>query len=233
MKRKISGIIIIFLIIVGGSIGLYKLMNSRDYQIAGNLINNIKTTDKVVYLTFDDGPTKETSKIIELLNDLNVKATFFLIGENIEQNREDTKLIIENGHDVGNHTYSHNRMIFKSPSYIKEEIDKTNDLIKSLGYEKEIFFRPPFGKKLFVLPMYLNKINQTTVMWNIEPESYEEVSVSSETIAKNVKENVSNGSIILLHPMNDSTDKTLESIRLIVEQLQSEGYTFELLSEKK
>lgn len=231
MSRKISKVIIVFLIIIVGGVGLYKLMNSRNYQIAGKLVNNIETKDKVVYLTFDDGPTKETSKIIDLLNDLDVKATFFLIGKNIEENKEETKLIIENGHDVGNHTYSHNRMIFKSPSYIKEEIDKTNNLIKSLGYDKEIFFRPPFGKKLFVLPMYLNKINQTTVMWNIEPESYADVSVNAETIANHVKENVNNGSIILLHPMNDSTGKILESIRLIVEELQSEGYRFELLSE--
>ena len=231
MKKSISIIIIIFLLIAGGSLGLYKLMNSRNYQVTGDLISDIETSEKVVYLTFDDGPTKETSKIIDLLDDLNVKATFFLIGDNIEKNMEDAKLIAENGHDIGNHTYSHNRMIFKSPSFIKEEIDKTNELIKTIGYEKEIFFRPPYGKKLFILPQYLNKINQKTVMWNIEPESYEESSKSPETIANHVKENVKNGSIILLHPMNDSTGKILESIRLIVEQLQSEGYSFKLLSE--
>ena len=231
MKKSISIIIIIFLLIAGGNLGLYKLMNSRNYQIAGDLISDIETSEKVVYLTFDDGPTKETSKIIDLLNELNVKATFFLIGDNIEKNIEDAKLIAENGHDIGNHTYSHNRMIFKSPSFIKEEIDKTNELIKTIGYEKEIFFRPPYGKKLFVLPQYLNKINQKTVMWNIEPESYEESSKSPEAIANHVKENVRNGSIILLHPMNDSTGKILKSIRLVVEQLKSEGYSFKLLSE--
>ena len=122
-------------------------------------------------------------------------------------------------------------MIFKTSSFIKEEIDSTNELIKSIGYEKEILFRPPFGKKLFVLPQYLNKTNQKTVMWNIEPESYEESSKTPEIISNYVKENVENGSIILLHPMNDSTGKILESIRLIVEQLQLEGYSFKLLSE--
>ena len=121
MKKSISIIIIIFLLIAGGSLGLYKLMNSRNYQVAGDLISDIETSEKVVYLTFDDGPTKETSKIIDLLDDLNVKATFFLIGDNIEKNMEDAKLIAENGHDIGNHTYSHNRMIFKSPSFIKDE----------------------------------------------------------------------------------------------------------------
>ncbi|MBP3929978.1 MAG: polysaccharide deacetylase family protein [Peptostreptococcaceae bacterium] len=229
--KKIISIVSIFSLIIGVSIGLYKLMNSRNYQVAGELISNIETIDKVVYLTFDDGPTKETSKIIDLLEELNVKATFFLIGNAIEKNMEDAKLIVENGHDVGNHTYLHNRMVFKSPSFVKSEIDKTNNLIKSLGYKKEIYFRPPYAKKLFTLPMYLNKINQKTIMWNIEPESYEESSVSSESIANHVKENVKNGSIILLHPMNDSTDKTLKSIRLIVEQLKSEGYSFKLLSE--
>lgn len=85
MKKNIGIIIIIFLFIAGGSVGLYKLMNSRNYQVAGEFINNIESEDKIVYLTFDDGPTKETSKIMDLLNDLNVKATFFLIGDNIEK----------------------------------------------------------------------------------------------------------------------------------------------------
>lgn len=233
MKRKIGIILFVILIIIGVCISLYKLMNSRTYQITGNLIHDIETTDKVVYLTFDDGPSKETSKIIDLLNDLDVKATFFLIGEEIEKNKEEAKLIIENGHDIGNHTYSHQRMIFKSPSYVKDEIDKTNNLIKDIGYNKEILFRPPFGKKLFALPIYLNKINQTTVMWNIEPESYPEVSVNAQTIVKHIKENVKNGSIILLHPMNDKTGKIVDSIELIVKELKSEGYSFGLLTEAK
>lgn len=186
----------------------------------------------MVYLTFDDGSSKQTTKILEVLNELEVKASFFLIGSMIENKISDAQAIVAAGNDVGNHSYSHNRMVFKSPSFIKEEIDKTNDLIKVIGYDKEILFRPPFGKQLLFLPMYLNKLNQTTVMWNNEPESYEEVSQSSETIAQYVIDNIHNGSIILLHPMNDKTDKSINAIRRIVTQLKKDGYSFGLLTDR-
>ncbi len=117
----------------------------------------VETNQKVVALTFDDGPTKKVDSILAMLNKYDVKATFFLIGNEIEKNQEEAIKIVEAGHQVGNHTYSHQRMVFKSPSFIKEEIEKTDDIIKSIGYEGEIDFRPPNGKKLAALPYYLDK----------------------------------------------------------------------------
>lgn len=229
-KKLLKGIEIFLAVFLIVCVSGYKLMNSRTYQIAGELISKVENDEKAVYLTFDDGPTEETNNILKVLNELDVKATFFLIGSNIENNKEYAKAIVDAGHGIGNHTYSHERMIFKSPSFVKDEIDKTNELIKSLGYDKEILFRPPFGKKIITLPMYLNKINQSTIMWNIEPESYPEVSKSSESIAKHVLDNIDNGSIILLHPMNDKSGEILDSIKLIVKELKEEGYTFKVFN---
>lgn len=106
----------------------------------------------MVALTFDDGPTKNGDQLISLLAKYNVKATFFLIGKEIETYPDGAIRIVQAGHQIGNHTYSHNRMVLKRPSYIKEEIERTDQLIRQAGYKGEIDFRPPNGKKLIGLP---------------------------------------------------------------------------------
>lgn len=152
--------------------GSYELMNARSYQLFGNITNSIETDEKVVALTFDDGPTKNVEQVLHLLEQYNAKATFFLIGQDIEKFPEETKAIIEADHQVGNHTFSHARMIFKSPTFIKEEIDKTDELIHEAGYKGEIDFRPPNGKKLVFLPYYLKQQEKETITWNIEPDTF-------------------------------------------------------------
>ena len=203
-------------------LGTYKLMNSRTYQLFGGLTEQIETNQKLVALTFDDGPTKNVSQILPLLDKYNAKATFFLIGEEIEKHPEEAKKIVDAGHQIGNHTYSHNRMVFKTPSYIKEEIEKTDQLIQNAGYKGEIDFRPPNGKKLVGLPYYLNKHNRDTITWNIEPDSYY---TNASDKVNYVKENIKPGSIILMHPMYDDTGKELQAIEGVLQALSNEGYT--------
>ena len=108
-------------------------MNSRTYQLFGGLTKQVETHQKVVALTFDDGPADNTNQILSLLEEYNTKATFFLIGAEIEKFPEEARRIAEEGHQIGNHTYSHNRMIFKTPSYYKDEIEKTDQLIQNTG----------------------------------------------------------------------------------------------------
>ena len=198
-------------------------MNSRTYQLFGGLTERIETNQKLVALTFDDGPTKNVNQILPLLDKYNAKATFFLIGEEIEKHPEEAKKIVDAGHQIGNHTYSHNRMVFKTPSYIKEEIQKTDQLIQKAGYKGEIDFRPPNGKKLVGLPYYLNKHNRDTITWNIEPDSYY---TNASDKVNYVTENIKPGSIILMHPMYDETGNELQAIEGVLQELSNEGYTF-------
>ncbi|MDR4422603.1 polysaccharide deacetylase family protein, partial [Bacillus anthracis] len=157
MKKKIIITIVTLFIITVALFGTYKLMNARGFQLFGDLTNRVETNEKVVALTFDDGPTNNVKQILPLLDTYHAKATFFLIGNELEKNLSLGEAIVQSGHQVGNHTYSHNRMVFKTPSYIKEEIEKTNSLIRRIGFTGEIDFRPPNGKKLIGLPYYLNK----------------------------------------------------------------------------
>lgn len=234
MKRRKKKLIVTLIIIVAVILiffALYSIMSARNYQLFGRLVNHIETDKQVVYLTFDDGPTKNTERILKTLSDLDVKASFFLIGSCMEDNPLLTQQILDAEHDIGNHSYTHPRLILRSLAFIIDEIDQTNALIKSLGYDKQIFFRPPYGKKLVLLPWYLNEIEQTTVMWTLEPDSYEEVNKDADSMAQYVIDNISDGAIILLHPMNDDTDKTLDAIKKIVTELRDLGYNFETLSD--
>jgi len=228
MKKKLSklliGILLIFLILFG----LYKLMVSRSFQLFGGLTDSVETNQKVVALTFDDGPTNNVDKILPLLKQYNVKATFFLIGNDIEKNPEEAKKIVSAGHQVGNHTFSHDRMVLKSPSFIKEEIEKTDELIREAGYKDEIDFRPPYGKKMIGLPYYLNKVQKETITWNIEPDTYYS---SAADKVEYVKKNIKPGSIILLHPMYDKTGNELKTIEEILQSLTKEGYQFVTVDE--
>ncbi len=211
------------LVIILLLLGMYKLMNARTFQLFGGLTSQIETRKKVVALTFDDGPTKNVDDILPLLDQYNAKATFFLIGSDIEKNPDEAKKIVEAGHQIGNHTYSHQRMIFKSPSFIKGEIEKTDRLIRNAGYSGEIDFRPPNGKKIIGLPYYLYKHKRETITWSIEPDTNH---TSANDKINDVKENVKPGSIILIHPMYDHTGEELKTIKGILQFLSKEGYTF-------
>ncbi|WP_160725961.1 polysaccharide deacetylase family protein [Bacillus sp. USDA818B3_A] len=228
MKKKLVYFGITVLVVFLLLFGIYKLMNSRTFQLFGGLTNKVETSQKVVALTFDDGPTSNVEKILPLLKGYNAKATFFLIGNEIEKHPQEAKMIAAAGHQIGNHTYSHQRMIFKSPSFIKEEIEKTDKLIRNSGYQGEIDVRPPNGKKLVGLPFYLTKHDRETITWNIEPDSYYS---STEDKVNLVKKEIKPGSIILIHPMYDQTGEELKTIEGILRSLTKKGYKFITVNE--
>jgi len=219
------------LVLLAGLYGLYELASSRTYQVMGELVPRVETEKKVVALTFDDGPTDKVDEVIAALDEAGVKATFYVMGQEIEQRPDAAKKLVAAGHELGNHTFSHKRMVFKSPAFIREEIERTDELIRAAGYQGEITFRPPNGKKLIGLPWYLSQEGRTTVMWDVEPDSYPEVAATSEGIVKHAAEQVRPGSVILLHPWYASRETSRAAIKGLVETLQSQGYEFKTMSE--
>ena len=211
--------------------GLMEVMDSRSFQLFGEIINRVETEEKVVALTFDDGPTDNTAEILDILDAAGIKATFFLTGREMEGLPAETKRIVEAGHEIGNHSYSHKRMIFKPPGFIKDEVNRTDKFIRAAGYLGDISFRPPYGKKLFFLPGFLARNDRKTIMWNIEPDSYPEVASDSQAIIEHVKEKIEPGSIILLHVMYDQNVTSRNAIAGIVETLEAKDYSFVTVSE--
>jgi Predicted xylanase/chitin deacetylase len=231
-KKKILIIILICVVVVAlFCFGAYKLMNTRDFQLFGKIVSHANTDKKVVALTFDDGPTEKTPEILKTLNDLNVKCTFFLIGQQMEQHMDYTRAIANAGHQIGNHTYFHEHMIFKSYSSVENEIDSTNSLIRQAGYTGNIVFRPPNCKKLIILPLVLQNKGIVTVTWDVEPDSFPDVASSSERMVDYVLSHTRNGSIILLHIMYDSGENAFNAIPGIVNGLREKGYAFVTVNE--
>jgi chitin deacetylase len=229
MKRTVP---IALLVIVAITVSLWKVSNARGFQFFGEIVPSVARTDSVVALTFDDGPSPQhTEDVLSILRERQVRATFFVTGQETERNLNEAKQIVAEGHELGNHSYSHPSMVLKQPATIRGEIERTDEAIRSAGYTGEIFFRPPYCKKLFVLPWYLARSKRTTVTWDIEPESYPEVAKESSGIVRHVEERVQPGSIILLHVMYDSRAESRRALPVIIDRLRARGYRFVTVSE--
>lgn len=229
-KLRMIGALVLLLMVL--ALGTWRLANSRTYMIFGEPIPRVNTSQKVVALTFDDGPTKvNTEAVLTILKEENVQATFFVIGSDLEKNPLQGQEIVAAGHELGNHSYSHQRMVFKSPAFIKKEIQSTDEIIRKTGYQGDIYFRMPFCKKLVYLPYYLKSTGRKTITWDIEPETYPEIAASAQNITEYVVANVKPGSIILLHPMYQSRAETRKALKPMIQQLKGQGYQFVTVAE--
>lgn len=228
--------ILIALAVIAVAIGLlvtaWQVSRSRDYQLFGELVNRVDTDEKVIALTFDDGPTaSHTPRVLDVLRQKGVTATFFLIGSETEQNIDQARAIIAAGHEIGNHTYTHSDMTLADETRAAEEVEKTDAAIRAAGYDGEILFRPPFGKKLFGLPLYLAKHDRVSVTWDVEPESIDDIAADSEKITAHVLEKTKPGSIIILHVMYDSREPSRQALPRIIDGLKERGFRFVTVSE--
>jgi peptidoglycan/xylan/chitin deacetylase (PgdA/CDA1 family) len=231
-RRIVVGAGLFGLVVVGGALVLWWLSNLRSYQVAGELVWQVDTDEPVVALTFDDGPVPErVEPLLAQLRDLNVKATFFVIGESLAASPESGRRLVAAGHELGNHSYTHTRMVFNSADFYAREIEQTDAQIRAAGQEGEIVFRPPYGKKLFGLPFYLARTGRTSVTWSIEPESDPNIAASTDLIVADVLEHARPGSIILLHPWYATGEPTREAIGSIVAGLRAGGLGFVTISE--
>ena len=177
MKKLFAGFFIFLVVLIIVAYSLFQVSKSRTFQFFGEIAPRVETSQKAVALTFDDGPSREkTDEILQILREENVKATFYVVGAEIEKNPGELEKIVSEGHEIGNHTFNHEKMILVSPSFVKSEIERTDQLIRKAGWTNEITFRPPFGKKLFTLPFYLSKNNPKTIIWDVEPETFVEKS---------------------------------------------------------
>ena len=210
----------------------WKFSGSTTQQLTGKIISRVETTENVVALTFDDGPTPGyAERILDILRKENVSATFFLVGDAIEAWPEGARLIIEAGHEVGNHSYSHARMFLRDYEFVAGELERTESLIRQAGYTKPIHFRPPYGRKLFSLPRYLEDRGMPSITWDVAPETYGQEPQASQDIIDGVMNSVRPGSIVLLHVMFENRENTLAAVPDIIHGLRGKGYRFVTVSE--
>lgn len=182
--------------------------------------NNPIEKERKISLTFDDGPHPMTEKVLDVLRKYNVQATFFCIGTQIEKYPDIFRRIVEEGHIVGNHSYSHsNSFGIFSTEKVADEIKNTNEIIERVSGKKVLFFRPPFGVTNPRIAKAIAKTGHYVIGWN--NRSLDTVIKEELKILKRVKSKIKPGGIILLHDTSLKTVNVLEQILLF---LESEKY---------
>ncbi len=227
--RTVASVVLGMLI---AGVASWRLSRARSFQTFGEIVTRVETGDSVVALTFDDGPLPGTTEqVLGMLRDEGVHGTFFLVGEAVENHTEQARRIIQAGHEIGNHTYTHPRMVGLSMSRIEQEITRTDTQIRRAGYRGDIHFRSPYGNKYVALPWYLSETNRKNIFWDIEPDSYPEISRDPALIARHVIGEARPGSIILLHVMTPHYAPSLAAVPAIIRGLKERGYRFVTVSE--
>ena len=183
-----------------------------------------KTDERLITLTFDDGPNKEmTPKVLDVLKENNIKATFFLIGKNVEQHPDIVKRIIDEGHIIANHTYSHSGIFpMSTGKQVDCELANCDEAIKKATGKSPALFRPPFGVTNPIIGRAVKKRGYRTIGWSIR--SLDTVkSRSREDVCRGVVDKLHPGAIILLH---DRCEKADELLREIISACRERGYSF-------
>ena len=183
-----------------------------------------------IAITFDDGPhPRKTEKILNILDQFDVKATFFVIGVNVNNYPNVIKKVLSNGHELGKHTYSHKVLKSLAIDKIQSELYDTEDALYKLCMYKPTLLRPPCGLYDSNLVKVAKENAYKIVLWTVDTKDWAHESVNS--IVKNVLENVKSGDIILFHDYISGVDNTPEALKIIIPKLQEMGYKFVTVSE--
>lgn len=194
----------------------------------------VKNDDMKIALTFDDGPHSVlTPEILAILDEFDVKATFFVVGKNIDQSPDVLREIAERGHEIGNHTESHIDCAKSSYNGTKKELTSVHEkVLKLCDYDIKLF-RPPGGSLNKKICKIANEMDYSVVLWSVDTRDWAHTNVLK--ITENISENVKSGSIILFHDYISKNSPTPDTLRKIIPDLIDKGYTFvtvgELISE--
>lgn len=189
-----------------------------------DVVQPIQDTPKLVALTFDDGPkARTTAKLLDGLDQRGVKATFFLIGAQIEENRDLVVRMGRSGHQVGIHTFDHVALNELSEAEVAAQVGQTRQLLQELLGNETFFLRPPYG---LVSDTVLRCAQAPVILWSVDPEDWHQRNVQREVA--HIVSHVQDGDIILMHDIfPESVDAALQ----VIDQLHLSGYAFVTVEE--
>ena len=183
-----------------------------------------------IALTFDDGPHPiKTPKILDILKEYGVKATFFTIGQNVEYYPEAAKRILSEGHEIGNHTQTHPHLKKTERELLVTELESCERSIKNvIGYTTSVF-RPPEGVVDDDVKAIASDMGYSVILWSVDTRDW--AGTPSEKIVSTVLESISPGDIILMHDYTSKNCHTIEALRILIPKLCEMGYNFVTVSE--
>ncbi len=205
----------------------------RNSPIFGRPISHLPTDDRAVALTFDDGPNPDaTPLVLDALASRGVKATFFVLGRHAERWPDLVRRVADEGHSIGNHGYHHRKLHFKSPSYVREDLELGTQSIERASRVRPSLFRAPHGFRSPWVTAIARSLGQRTVGWSLGVWDSDRPGV--QPIVERTVDGARPGSILLLHdgdgydPTGDRV-QTAQAVPLIVDRLLEQGYRFDLL----
>lgn len=220
---------------VSSDIGIYLLLSGQTYLVPNRLLTGmsltwinyqpvLNTLEKVVALTFDDGPHPTvTRKVVELLRKKGIKATFFVLGMNVKKYMDIVQLIADNGNEIGIHSYDHPNFHLMTAAQIKRQIDDTYDLVVQASAFQPVALRPPYGN---LSREAARKVDKFVVNWSVDPEDWKYR--DAKKVAQSVLGVVKSGDIVLMH---DIYETSADAAAIIIDELLEQGYRFVTVSE--
>jgi peptidoglycan-N-acetylglucosamine deacetylase len=180
-------------------------------------ICRVNTNEKVIALSFDDGPSDITLKMLQVLREKNVKATFFCIGNQIKGKEDILKKTLEDGHIIGNHSYSHGFLFdLKNTAGMVNDLELANTEFKRVIDKVPVFFRPPYGVTTPALARAVTKLKYQVIGWNIR--SLDTKLKDPSLVLKRIKQRLVPGSIILLHDTMEGTEQVLRDLLMYLKE---------------
>lgn len=203
------------------------LQEGSDCVLAVRNVN--PSGQKLIALTFDDGPSAYTERYLDILDRYGAKATFFMLGENIDDMPEVAADVVRRGHQVANHSYSHEEYTMVDAQVVRDQLTRCYDSINSATGVDTTVIRPPYGSMRQSTWHETEGLVSVSVLWNMDSEDWKMPGV--DQIVTNSTATIENGYIILMHDGGGNRDQDLEALPLIIERMQSRGYKFVTIDE--
>lgn len=213
-----SAMVLLVLVLV--ALAVRQVSKSRCFVLTGEAICRVETTEPLVALSLDDGPSVVgTDAALSALEAAGVRATFFLIGREVDRRPEQVRRIVAAGHETANHSYSHVRMIFRPSSFYDDQIKRGREALERAGAGDAGLFRPPFGRKLIGLPLAAKRQERRIIMWDVaEPDTDD-----PRSFAEHIVREARPGSIILMHVMSRQNVAARQALPHILAGLKRKG----------
>jgi len=228
----ISAVLITGLVIV-----VFTIFFDEEIIVRTGTTYHIDGVEKVIALTFDDGPSPVwTPKILDELKKAGVKATFFMLGKNVEKYPEIARRVAEEGHEIGNHTYDHHVLIFSSTGHFASEIKDAEKAIKNATGQTTKYFRPPKAWLTSKEKQKIKAMGYKIILWTLNSKDW--VTFDDKYIIKYILRHIKPGDIILFHDSGGAftteggdRHETVRTIPILVEKLREKGYKFVTITE--
>ncbi|WP_082423300.1 polysaccharide deacetylase family protein [Paenibacillus dakarensis] len=202
------------------------------YEQRGEIVWEVPTTNKVIALTFDDGPDDtSTANILDLLKQYDAKATFFVVGNRVERYPEIVKRELAEGHEIGNHSFSHPSFERINSQKMMTELAKTQEaILHATGHNTELF-RPPGGSYNEAIVQHCRKSGLLMILWSWHQDTLDWRKPGVERIVNKVLKNAHNGDIVLMHDFVADSTQTYDALKIILPELKKRGYSFVTISD--